>query len=160
MIRYLGPNNECQQQYEKPCVPGGKYNPHCCMHNPHLNEMESWKHPILVEVVKRKTRNGNYISREIEMSTTIRFVNAPDRDWETIALYVNLVANCGGIVVDDTSNSLSELAIKILQAEKDHMLTLINQTATCVTGACGYTTLHEVMAGYHPELVKLDKTNT
>ena len=162
------------------CPPGGKFNPHCCMHNPHLLEMESWgmpilryilyvekhrygTHKIMDEISKlelARTGKGGGLSLSANRIGMLEFTGIPKTDWEIIAAYVNVIAeHGGGIVIDDTSNPLSDLANKILEAVQNKDLTIISATATCVIGACGYTTLHKVVAGHHPEMVEKLKTD-
>ncbi len=146
------------------CPPGGKHNPDCCMYNPHMLEMESWRYPILLAMMCIERDRGTVwenLTGEDRRSPEIVFRNSPEQDWETVAKHVNAIAHHSslGIVIDDTSNRLSDLANKILEAEKNKELTIVSQTATCVTGACGYTTLHKVVAGWHPELREPLKTD-
>lgn len=142
------------------CPPGGKFNPHCCMYNPHLLEMDTWKYPLLLAHIHGDRDYGGRISKHIKPGEPLNFTGNIANDWEIISAYVNVIAEHGsGIIIDDTSNPLSDLANKILEAVQNKDLTIISATATCVTGVCGYTTLHKVVAGHHPEMVEKLKTD-
>ena len=122
-----------------------------------MSEVESWRYPLLSYYLKVQKE----ASRKMRSIPSMNFTGDDEEDWELIVQHINFLIDFhSGITVHASNNQLSELAIKINQAVTNRQLTITQQTINAISGPVGFTTADSVVAGYHPELVKLDKTNT
>jgi hypothetical protein len=124
------------------------------MHSAHMADMKSWKYPLVSYLVYAIRESG----RGPAGLPSDKFTGNEEQDWKTIADYINFLIDFWvGIKIHDSSNPLSDLAVKINQAVTNRQLTITKQTVTPISGPVGYTTADAVVAGYHPELVQRSK---